>query len=418
MDVATAKSRGPRSIFDLLERWTYKLREAGQNVRALEDGIRRIERYTMDLRDATVVTLIRNSLSLWYAGTLRVDDLAVNGIVVPHITQKELISNVLKLSDTLRRLSSKSRNRTQEEMMSLLTEMKPNVSSVDSDTISRITTWIVEDTVGFFESLQQSFEVEQLESEMHVVETKPISKFRKLVTEYFGNLVRVKERSARHLEPEGATHVWEITFRLHSKSIRASQACFFIWTFTQTVELIEDVEVVISDSGVGSFWLKVKIFFKNTAQKKEVKELLEKTRDAVIAEQLDKRIGESAKVNAEAKKIAAEEALLREQLDVLQRADDQQNRDFQRRKQQLELESMELANQRQQLQNRHLALDIMERQGYLLKEGIGLNEPLEITINDQRFLTASDGKITPGASMDEIEAAEKKLPPDPRNPKM
>jgi hypothetical protein len=176
---------------------------------------------------------------------------------------------------------------------------------------------------------------------------------------------------------------------------------FLIWSLAEALELIEGVQVTIEDWGRSSFWINLKIKFLEIAGKREVKEILEKARDAAIAEQLDKRIEEAAKVRAERLKIEEERAAIRAHEAVGESPEEAAIRRG------LELKKLELEIASGKLSLAERRFELAKKVAYMVKEGPIFAEPVEIEVNGQPFLAIENGKLRMGSPMQDLEPVQK-----------
>jgi hypothetical protein len=215
----------------------------------------------------------------------------------------------------------------------------------------------------------------------------------------------------------GYDYEWDIILVFNAEHIRASSVSFLVWTLSEALQLIPDVDVDIVKAGTGSLWLRLKVYMKTLFQKNEVKQLLEKTRDAVVADQLDKKIETTGKIKAEKEKLETEAELLKQKLDTGPSASEARlARHNELARQEIELQRLRIAAEKEHLENVWLGMQIIEKRANMIREGIGLNDPMQIEINGIRYLSSENGKIQKGASMEVIDSDSTKNAPDDSKP--
>lgn len=197
---------------------------------------------------------------------------------------------------------------------------------------------------------------------------------------------------------------WEVVIKFSGEAFRAAAIFQFLFLFSEVLESISGVSVEIESQGTGSLWTRLKIFIEDAFQKEEVKEVLEKTRDAVIAEQLDRRIEGVKKLEEETLKTRAERVSLERQSESLPDTEEAKKlRELEIKRKELEIREKTVDIERKEIENQQKKLELYEKVAYMMREGMLNSSPLEIQINGLPFLSCNDKKILPGASMDAID---------------
>ena len=209
------------------------------------------------------------------------------------------------------------------------------------------------------------------------------------------------------LEKEGYENYqfqWQISVRFSGKSFRASKIFRSLSLLAESLESISGVSVEIESQGVGSIWFKLRVFILNLVQKEEVKEVLEKTRDAVIAEQLDKRIKGVEKLEEDTLKTKAERIALERQSESVPDAEEAKKiRGLEIQKKELEIREKIADIKRKEIENQQKELELYEKLAYMMKEGLLTSAPVEIQINGVPFLSYENKEILPGRDMNAID---------------
>ncbi|MBD2303199.1 hypothetical protein [Nostoc sp. FACHB-190] len=208
-----------------------------------------------------------------------------------------------------------------------------------------------------------------------------------------------------NLEYQKYLYQWVINIKFSGNKYPASKINKFLWSFTEILESISGVHVEIESAGTGSIWLRFRAFIGSETAKTELKRLLEKGRDALEAEYLDKSIANNDKTQAEARKANAEADSIQRQKEVLPDSEEAQKiRAFNLQKQELEIRKLQAEIKKIELENIEKSVNITERLAYMVKEGMLSANSVNIDINGVPYLSSSNGKIIQGASIEDIEA--------------
>jgi hypothetical protein len=199
-----------------------------------------------------------------------------------------------------------------------------------------------------------------------------------------------------------------VEIRFLGAECRASNFGKLVWAFGECLDTIPGVDTFVETIGTGSFWVRLKVLIKNVWARDDVKEIVEKTREAVVATKLERPVDEVNKIRAdtdklreEAMKISAE----RQQLPDSEEARAIKELDLRRRM--LENEERQVEIERKEIENRLLKLQVIERFSQLIGDGLVRADPVEIDVNGLMLLLLKDGKVTVGKGIDSIEDASK-----------
>lgn len=196
---------------------------------------------------------------------------------------------------------------------------------------------------------------------------------------------------------------FRVRFIFHNPCVKASSATFLLWAFSQTLELVDGVRVDIIDCGTGSIWTDLQVHVETIEKKREVGMALKETFDAITN---DATISETivSKTEADKEATASTEATIDSQLTTIAAEENKPVRESNAAeiKRSLELEKLRIGNTREHLENMLLAMRVIKERAYMLKEGIGLNDPLEIQIDDELALVVKDGKVTRGEALNHL----------------
>jgi hypothetical protein len=209
------------------------------------------------------------------------------------------------------------------------------------------------------------------------------------------------------LEKEGYENYqfqWEVFIKFSGKNFRASKIFRSLSLLAESLESISGVSVEIESQGIGSIWFKLRVFILNLIQKEEVKEVLEKTRDAVVAEQLDKRIKGVEKLEEDTLKTKAERLALERQSENVPDAEEARKlRGLEIQRKELEIREKIADIKRKEIENQQKELELYEKLAYMMKEGLLTSAPVEIQINGIPFLSYENREIVPGRDMNMID---------------
>lgn len=194
--------------------------------------------------------------------------------------------------------------------------------------------------------------------------------------------------------------VWTVTLRFLSRSTDGAAFGSLIWVFCESLSSIPGVRVYVEEAGTGSVWVKMKVWMQNVWARDDVKEVLEKSKDAVIASKLDRPIGEVDKINAEADKLRAESEQLAVKTESMQ-----EDRLLERESKELDNEKKRLDNEKQAIENRMAKLQLYKEASTMIRDGIIRADPVQIDVNDLMYMLIEGGTATEGNDIGRIEEA-------------
>ena len=213
-----------------------------------------------------------------------------------------------------------------------------------------------------------------------------------------------KNENERDTEYNNYQFQWEIFIKFSGNNFQASKIFQLLFLLSETLENISGVSVEIESQGIGSLWVKLKIFIKDAFQKEEVKEVLNKTRDAIVAEQLDKRIEENKKLEEETLKTKAERRNIEKQNEVLPNTQEAKKlRELEIQRKELENKEKAVDIERKEIENQQKKLELYEKLAYMMQEGMLTGAPVDIQINGLPFLNSNDETIVSGADINAID---------------
>lgn len=171
---------------------------------------------------------------------------------------------------------------------------------------------------------------------------------------------------------------------------KAEEANKFMYLISSILNTIENVELEIIDSGVGSYWQDIKIKIKGWFAKEETKQILKKGSKALESYAIDKHIEPIEKTKAEKEKTKAEIKRL------MSEEDTQKLHKLKIEKEKAELESIKLNN----LQKK---LEIIDKLSIAFSTGlIQIDSDYRIELNDLLLIKQENANITTG-SIDDID---------------
>jgi predicted DNA-binding protein (UPF0251 family) len=240
---------------------------------------------------------------------------------------------------------------------------------------------------------------------MRTIFRESVSKYRDSAGALAGKLFSI---------PESAVRIWMIDLDfLGDEERQLRDVADTLWAFAAALESIEGVTVYISEIRTGSIRSRLRIIMRDKATRDKVREILEKTRDGLVAREFDSAIASTDRDRSEADKLKEEAENLRATREVIHQGDEAD------RIRLLEIERLELDNQakrveieRNQIENSLLKLQVVKRATELMKKGLLQSEPLSIVINGQPFLDLVKGRALtlPKGSTNEIVEGEETSP--------
>ncbi|WP_298248089.1 hypothetical protein [uncultured Christiangramia sp.] len=193
--------------------------------------------------------------------------------------------------------------------------------------------------------------------------------------------------------PRNTSFEWtlELKFNDLNDNYSATQIGYTIWSISTALEQIDGVKVKLEDWGLGSRWARIKIQIRDFLAKEEVKEVLDKSKDAVEAKYLDTPIEEAKKIKAEREKLQKEtEGLI-----------DSKDADKLRK---LEIEKLELENRAAEIRIMQDKLNVIKGISQLVADGVIQNDSkIQVMVNDMLFLEKDNEGFRTGEDIEIIE---------------
>lgn len=194
---------------------------------------------------------------------------------------------------------------------------------------------------------------------------------------------------------------WDIEVLVHGETFSSSQIGFLMWSLSTALESIDGVSVYLENWGNGSKFFNLKIGIKSILAKEEVKQVLEKGRQAVENHYLDRPIEEVGKIKAE------KEKTLKETDNLLTKEQTNQLHNMEIERKQIEMEDMKLELELKKVQ-------LIKGYSELIKEGVLMNDSnFQIKINEVLYLK-KEPQLALGENIEII--AEKEIKKDKNNP--
>jgi hypothetical protein len=369
MPTTLESTRGNQSAFDRLLNWIISLKIKGQNVGELERDVLELERRVQVFDDESLTKIVNRKLDYWLGLILkpsnteeRIEDRNVN----PSFT-------ILELQDRIHQILSMFDKA--EYAPEVLTVLGDFIAVIEPKSRGVTTTW----------------DVTPSESDKWIKKLRNLSLIHPWV-----DLEEFKDYQ----------HQWRIFIRFAGKHHRASKVSKLLWLLTEALESVSGVVMLVEDQGTGSIWFTLRVFMLNLLAKDEVKDLLEKSRDAVLAEQVVKRVEGAEKIREEKLKLQAERSVIEKQTELIPDSEEAKKiRELELRRKELEIREKEADVKHKELQNYKATLDVVQQMGYLMREGLLASAPVEIKINGETFLACQDGQFLSGAAMEAIDQA-------------
>jgi hypothetical protein len=192
------------------------------------------------------------------------------------------------------------------------------------------------------------------------------------------------------LHHEGDTYEWNIEFKFEDGN-RPDQIGLILIVLAK-LELIDDVEVELSDWGRGSFWAKIKLKTSTFLAKEEVKEVLDKARKATESQLLDRPIEDVRKIKAEADKTESEAGSIMSK---------EQSKEFNN----LLIEQKRAEIAKLKVETKLAKIKGLKDLSKLIQDGLlGIDSDYQILINELLFIGQKDSKLMEGESMNLIDS--------------
>lgn len=169
----------------------------------------------------------------------------------------------------------------------------------------------------------------------------------------------------------------EMTIRIRflDSNVSPSRAGQTLWCIGAAMESIEGVAVEIDDWGKGSLWSNIKVFIKNVWSRDEVREVLDKGRQAAVSHYLDRPTEEVRKLTAECDKLEEEKATL-EQRRLTEPDADQKYRLIE-----LQIREKEQDVRAKELENRLKEIRVIKYASKLVCDGLLAADKVQIDID-------------------------------------
>lgn len=193
--------------------------------------------------------------------------------------------------------------------------------------------------------------------------------------------------------PRDTSFEWTIEMRFvdFEDNYKSSQIGYTIWSISAALEQIDGVKITLEDCGKGSRWLKLKMEIRDFLAKEEVKQVLDKSKDAIEAKYLDTPIEEAKKIKAEREKVERETASLINSKDA-------------EKLRELEIEKLELENRAAEVRIIQEKLKVIKGISELIADGVLQNDSkIQLIVNDMLFLEKDNEQITLGEDIEVIE---------------
>jgi len=203
----------------------------------------------------------------------------------------------------------------------------------------------------------------------------------------------VEELETIRQYPEGTSYDWDLLIRVDNpdNNYQASQIGFLIWSIAEALEKIDGVKVILEDLGTGSRWFKLKTKIRDEIAKEEVKEVLDKSKEALKSQYLEKPIEEAKKLKAEREKIEKEKNI------ILSKSEAKETNRLQMKKLHLENEAMRVKIMKDKI-------ELINGISQLIANGIVKNDSnIQVLINDLLYIEKTEDEIIEGEDIEIIE---------------
>lgn len=419
-----------RGIFDLLLSWSESLRAKNLYPFGLEEQITTLECIIQDVNDRQIQELAVNKLTFWYELFHKVGSLKEPEEDESVTTKSNINAFQDNLYAMIHILILWANPKDSKEIIDKLSKIEPNppkdwkpsiVLNDKNSLFSYMGKSILQENKHSITKLQNA--VEMLTNKMKV---ETVSNAKDALRKYLSytedidtdntNNIYIRKNKKEHTndtQPRSKpAYIWNIDLRFPDNN-NPSAISYCIWTLATSLQQINGVTVIIDSWGTGSLWVKLKILISNIWARDEVKEVIEKSRDAVIADCLDKRIEQVRKLESERVKIDEEIVSLKKKRDLMpSKKEAASSRKREKKLQELEIDDKVLDVQRKYIENSIKSLEFMEKASDLIKDGIIKTDRVEIDINKLFFLSIDSEIVRRGMNINEILKSEKKLSDD------
>jgi hypothetical protein len=186
---------------------------------------------------------------------------------------------------------------------------------------------------------------------------------------------------------------WSVTLKFQNDNdeYKANQIGYSIWAISEALEKIDGISITLEDSGKGSRWFRFKLKIKDLLGKEEVKQVLNKSKEAIESQYLDKPIEEAKKIKAEREKVEKETKVIANEEDT-------------KKIRSLEIEKLELENESTKVNIMKSKLELIQGISKLIADGIIQNDSkIQLTINDMLFIEKDNDGLKYGEDIELIE---------------
>lgn len=197
---------------------------------------------------------------------------------------------------------------------------------------------------------------------------------------------------------------WTIDIKTGGKT-SDSDFTYFLWSFTEALSSIDDVKLEIQSIAKGSWFIKIKLWFKGLVGKEEVKTILEKARNSAEA-YIEKPSAEVEKLKMEKEKMESERKRIEKEVENIPDAHESQTlRELNIKKIEAEIEGLKVNNALKKLEG-------IDKLSQLVRSGFVKVDELQIDINEILLLLKTGDNIQTGKSIDDIDSAGEIIEPN------
>lgn len=193
--------------------------------------------------------------------------------------------------------------------------------------------------------------------------------------------------------PRNTSFEWtlEMKFNNLNDDYSSTQIGYTIWSISAALEQIDGVQIKLEDWGIGSRWARIKLQIRDFLAKEEVKEVLDKSKNAIEAKYVDTPIEEVKKIKAEREKLEKETESLTNATDA-------------ERLRQLNIEKLELENKATEIKIMQERINVIRGISELVTDGIIQNDSkIQILVNDMLYLEKDNEGVLLGENIEIIE---------------
>lgn len=189
---------------------------------------------------------------------------------------------------------------------------------------------------------------------------------------------------------------WNIEVKFN-RTTNPANISFVLWSISIALDQIEDVELELTEWGMGSRWARIKVFMKDIWARERVKEILERGVNIAEASLVEDKAASIAKLNAEKAKTEIETIDLERKVNLTPNEEEARLH----REIDLQIKKEELRSKR--IDNANKEFDLILKASQALANGLIMAEDLEIKINEATFLLKNtQNEISIKKSIDDI----------------